>query len=1438
MHQIFQPFSFTGSQVAGGEMYIALWGGAGSANFRSTTTKWGNLNVASGSGGLVLAKITGVDSSQNFKIYVGGRGSVGQPRHISASLFGAAAAPRTTAARSDAYRAGGQAGAASALTIQVGSGAEEFLLIAPSGGGQGGLASSAQIGNTPANSLGGQGTFAANLGRSAVTAGANANGSSSKLFEAPGNLGFDPTGSLAASLLGGAGEIYQGAGRRRSGRGGGGAPNGAAGAAAASRSAAEGGAGGQGFIYGGPAVGASQTIYTTFYTSGGSNIKIEAIGFDGRVPLGPSANGNRGLIDDLKSWYANQAHATGAFVREVTNALGWDAAVSGAQVEWPPALNSRSANVLNSLSISDPAALTRRPMRTFPGQASQRAKDNGTAIPGNYQTTAHPGVTNWHSNGGAAMLRFGSEGACFGFEARDYRGGYSDVLTSNSTATRWLPTNDSNEMSSIGGVTSAADALTATFGAAYGGDSNANAVATTFSFNDDLTSHLSATTNTQITDLNLGPIHPGTTIDGIGSYFYQIRDASADVYVVDLADSTPSLSTTTDITGVETSAGARKALAVHPMFGAIYDNATTTFAISDDDASPTATARGTSGAAALNTPRQNAIDQYGFGYIADNGRSIDVFNVADSANSHPVVLAQSSVVPGSITGLTYDFEHDILWSSQSDGSSGTVSPIAIVRNAEFEPILLQDLDVGSSTQAARTLGDTGDNAKIFFAKSGTLIQQGYNNLRLLDVSSALPNPAFIHSTDAAGLGAYVSLSANGDALNCNLTTGFAANGMSVVLVVRPSGGLNTAFMYFDSGSASSSQCYGPSTSNDRVGMFEADLYPARGNAWGASYANEWVMVSATWAGSRYVDHDVIGVNGNTSDISGSNGSNAASDIDDISNFGIYLGSPDASFAGNNNFDIAFARIYQSQLTASQTTQIWDHWAERNGALFTANGQSAPSFTSGRADVLTALHAEWDFAKMPANSLQTTQGNAGSVAASLVGSASFVSLTRFAVNGVEAAVALDFKSNQYRTANAATTFAAAFIGNSPNLTYSTSSNSTMVNSSGNIVWAPHNLALNSAAPATQTVSVTSGADYTVEVTGTGSMALTGAGTGTATDGSPVTITASTTSLTVTLTGSLDTLAVYRSDLGGMAPIPGAASGFETYVPTTGNAEYLPRVGHHVYDGAAWVNEGLLIESEARTNLLLNTAALSTQSVTVTAAAHTLSFTGTGTVTLSGASTGGPLIGTGTGEDNRVDLTFTPTAGTLTLTVSGTVSNAQLEAASTPSSYIPTSGASATRAAQTLAIPPAAFSWNNSAVSIQMDGRMTFADQDQAMQHVFWRWKKDNFDQIRINLDTHSSYGTGRISFQQIESNTYDLVNSSANILSPGSLAPLSIASRHGTSFVNGAVDGTALTANTTPAALPDLSSTNLEIAPDYMGTVATFRQFGGDIRNTGLQKATS
>jgi hypothetical protein len=151
---------------------------------------------------------------------------------------------------------------------------------------------------------------------------------------------------------------------------------------------------------------------------------------------------------------------------------------------------------------------------------------------------------------------------------------------------------------------------------------------------------------------------------------------------------------------------------------------------------------------------------------------------------------------------------------------------------------------------------------------------------------------------------------------------------------------------------------------------------------------------------------------------------------------------------------------------------------------------------------------------------------------------------------------------------------------------------------------------------------------------------------------------------------------------------------TYFDAFGVIRTAPSgVARFDHNPATFENLGLLLE-EQRTNLLLNSGSLATQNITVTAVSTTLSFYGTGTVTLSGASTAGPLVGTG--SSNRVSLTFTPTAGTLTLTVSGSVGNAQLEAGAFATSYIPTVASQVTRAADAASMTGADFSsWYNQA-----------------------------------------------------------------------------------------------------------------------------------------------
>lgn len=141
---------------------------------------------------------------------------------------------------------------------------------------------------------------------------------------------------------------------------------------------------------------------------------------------------------------------------------------------------------------------------------------------------------------------------------------------------------------------------------------------------------------------------------------------------------------------------------------------------------------------------------------------------------------------------------------------------------------------------------------------------------------------------------------------------------------------------------------------------------------------------------------------------------------------------------------------------------------------------------------------------------------------------------------------------------------------------------------------------------------------------------------------------------------------------------------TFIDSAGSMQTAPAdIARFSFDPTTLQPEGLLVE-ETRTNLavnsLINGANLLTQNVTVTAVPHTLSFYGTGTVVLSGASIA-TVIGLGA-YPARKTITFTPTLGLLTLTVIGTVSFAQLEVGSFATSFIPTGESPVTRAADIL------------------------------------------------------------------------------------------------------------------------------------------------------------
>ena len=137
--------------------------------------------------------------------------------------------------------------------------------------------------------------------------------------------------------------------------------------------------------------------------------------------------------------------------------------------------------------------------------------------------------------------------------------------------------------------------------------------------------------------------------------------------------------------------------------------------------------------------------------------------------------------------------------------------------------------------------------------------------------------------------------------------------------------------------------------------------------------------------------------------------------------------------------------------------------------------------------------------------------------------------------------------------------------------------------------------------------------------------------------------------------------------------------------------------------------------------------------------------------------------------------------------------------------------------------------NDPVSIAMDGRISH----RGVVDTFFRWREDGNNYINNVYWTDYRFITA-----QKDGTTYDQVASAVNLFSGDLLEPYNTASRHGSTFINGAVDGVALTEDTTPTLLTDLSDTDLELAFGYMGTIGTFRVWDRDLGDDGIVEATN
>lgn len=221
-------------------------------------------------------------------------------------------------------------------------------------------------------------------------------------------------------------------------------------------------------------------------------------------------------------------------------------------------------------------------------------------------------------------------------------------------------------------------------------------------------------------------------------------------------------------------------------------------------------------------------------------------------------------------------------------------------------------------------------------------------------------------------------------------------------------------------------------------------------------------------------------------------------------------------------------------------------------------------------------------------------------------------------------------------------------------------------------------------------------------------------------------------------------------------------------------------------------------------------------------------------------------TGTaGSDGTYDFRITNnTTGQVGDGVSGFYAwGARLEAGALPADYIKTEGAQVTVAAETLQIDDAKISaalggTMPSALTIAVEGFMTYEDVDTFNTIGLVNWFGDASNRIQITLDTNGT-DTGEVRYKNIVGGVSTVSGSATDAYSPGRNVPFSVAMRTkaGVGGLRGASDGD-LSNVLSPDEIPDLIAATLLIGDIGNVSITRVRVWTDELTDAELQEVTS